>query len=87
MATVEHTAAEQTFKLVGETGGDAIADTSWSIMTDSGDIIRESVGAFASMVLAEGDYVIVAKNRDRIYQRELTVVAGQNRDVEVLAAD
>jgi hypothetical protein len=86
-ATVEHKAAEMTLKLVREEGGEAIADTSWSVLTDSGDIIRESVGAFASMVLAEGDYAIVAKNRDRIYQRELTVTAGQNRDVEVLAAD
>lgn len=86
-ATVEHKAAEMTLKLVREEGGEAIADTSWSVLTDSGDIIRESVGAFASMVLAEGDYAIVAKNRDRIYQRELTVVAGQNRDVEVLAEE
>ena len=86
-ATVEHKAAEMTLKLVREQGGEAIADTSWSVLTDSGDIIRESVGAFASMVLAEGDYAIVAKNRDRIYQRELTVVAGQNRDVEVLATE
>lgn len=86
-ATVEHRAAELTMKLVREHGGEAIADTSWAVFTDSGDLVRESVGAFASMVLAEGDYVIVAKNRDRIYQQELTVVAGQNRDVEVLVEE
>jgi hypothetical protein len=86
-ATVEHRAAELTMKLVREEGGEAIADTSWAILTDSGDIVRESVGAFASMVLAEGDYAIVAKNRDRIYQREFTVVPGRNQDVEVLAAE
>ena len=50
----------------GSSGGEAIADTSWSVLTDSGDIIRESVGAFASMVLAEGDYAIVAKNRVKL---------------------
>ncbi len=86
-ATVEHRAAELTMKLVREHGGEAIADTSWAVFTDSGDLVRETVGAFASMVLAEGDYVIVAKNRDRIYQQELTVVAGRNRDVEVLVED
>lgn len=86
-ATVEHRAAELTMKLVREKGGEAIADTSWAVLTDSGDMVRESVGAFASMVLAEGDYAIVAKNRDRIYQREFTVVPGRNQDVEVLAAD
>jgi hypothetical protein len=84
-ATVEHKAAEVTLKLVRENGGEAIADTSWSILTESGDIVRESVGAFASMVLAEGNYAVVAKNRDRLYQKEFTIVPGRNRDVEVLA--
>ena len=84
-ATVEHRAAEVTLKLVREEGGEALADTSWSVLTNSGDPVRESVGAFASMVLAEGDYTIVAKNRDRIYQRDFTVVGGRNQDVEVLA--
>ncbi|RUY00672.1 hypothetical protein EN991_37740, partial [Mesorhizobium sp. M7A.F.Ca.US.005.03.2.1] len=55
-ATVEHHAAEITMKLVRETGGEAIADTSWSLLNESGDPIKETVGAFASMVLAEGDY-------------------------------
>lgn len=86
-ATVEHRAAQLTMKLVREEGGEAIADTSWSILNDSGDIVRESVGAFASMVLAEGDYTAIAKNRDHIYQRAFAVVAGHNQDVEVLAQE
>jgi hypothetical protein len=86
-ATVEHHAAELTFKLVREQGGEAIADTAWSIVTESGDPVRETVGAYASLVLAEGDYTIIARNRDRIYQRDYTVVPGRNQEVEVLAAD
>lgn len=86
-ATVEHHAAEITLKLVREAGGEAIADTSWSIVSDSGDPVRESVGAYASVVLAEGEYAVVAKNRDRIYQRDFTVVPGRNQEVEVLATD
>lgn len=86
-ATVEHRAAQLTMKLVRERGGEAIADTSWSILAESGDIVNESVGAFASMVLAEGKYTAVATNRDRIYQREFEVVAGRNQDVEVLARE
>ena len=82
-ATVEHHAAELTMKLVREAGGEAIADTSWSILSSSGDPVREVVGAFASLVLAEGDYTIIAKNKDRIYQRDFTVVGGRNQDVEV----
>ena len=86
-ATVEHHAAELTMKLVRESGGEAIADTSWSILSGSGDPVREVVGAFASLVLAEGDYTIIAKNKDRIYQRDFTVVGGRNQDVEVLATE
>lgn len=86
-ALVEHRAAQLTMKLVREGGGEAIADTSWSIVGDSGDVVQEAVGAFASMVLAEGRYTIIAKNRDRIYQRDFEVVPGRNQDVEVLAAD
>ncbi|ESX05795.1 hypothetical protein X769_03220 [Mesorhizobium sp. LSJC268A00] len=86
-ATVEHRAAEETMKLVRETGGEAIADTSWSLLNESGDPIKEAVGAFASMVLAEGQYTIIAKNRDRIYQKDFTVVAGQNQEIEVLATE
>ena len=86
-ATVEHRAAELTIKLVREPGGEAIADTSWSILAESGDSVREFVGAYASMVLAEGDYTIIAKNRDRIYHRDYTVVGGRNQEVEVLATE
>lgn len=86
-ATVEHRAAHLTMKLVREAGGEAMADTAWSISTDSGDGVKEAVGAYASMVLAEGDYTIIAKNRDRLYKKDFKVVAGQNQDVELLPSD
>lgn len=84
-ATVQHRAADIALKLVREAGGEALADTSWSVLNASGDIVRESVGAYASMVLAEGEYVAVAKNKDRIYQRDFKVSSGDNEDVEVVA--
>jgi hypothetical protein len=86
-ATVEHRAAEITLKLVREAGGEALADTSWSVLNEAGDPIKESVGAFAPMVLAEGDYTAIAKNRDHIYQKDFTVVAGKNTEVEVIASE
>ncbi|MBC8130166.1 MAG: hypothetical protein H7Y08_07565 [Rhizobiaceae bacterium] len=85
--TLQHRAAQLTMKLVREKGGEAIADTAWTISSASGDLVRESVGAFPSMVLAEGDYLIVAKNKDRVYQRDFEVVAGVNTDVEVLTTN
>jgi hypothetical protein len=86
-ASVEHKAAELTLKLVRSEGGEAMADTAWSVVNPSGEIIKESVGAFASLVLAEGDYTIIAKNKDKLYQKDFTVVAGRNADVEVVAGE
>lgn len=86
-ATIEQHAAQLTIKLVREPNGEAIADTAWTILSDQGDVVRQSVGAFASVVLAEGDYTIVAKNKDHVYQRDFTVVPGKNEDVEVLTTD
>ncbi|MDF1610008.1 hypothetical protein PZ897_17650 [Hoeflea sp. YIM 152468] len=83
-AVIQHRAAQLTLKLVSEPGGEAIADTAWSILTSGGDVVSESVGAFPTIVLAEGDYTAIARNKTKVYQREFTVVAGRNSDVEVL---
>ena len=83
-ATMQHHAALITLKLVRQQGGEALADTSWSITNDSGDIIRETVGAYATLVLAEGDYIAIAKNKDQIYQKEFSVTSGHDQDVDVL---
>ena len=86
-ATLQHRAAYLTMKLVRDHGGEAIADTAWTITSMSGDVLRESVGAFPSMVLAEGEYVISARNRQKVYQRTFDVKAGHDSDVEVLLSD
>jgi hypothetical protein len=83
-ATIQHRAAQLTLKLVANEGGEAIADTAWSVLTASGDPISETVGAFPSLVLAEGNYTAIARNKDRVYQRDFTVTAGVNTDIEVL---
>jgi hypothetical protein len=36
------------------------------------------------MVLSEGNYTAVARNKDKIYQRDFEVKAGRNSDVELL---
>ena len=81
-ARLTQRAAEVTLKLVREAGGEALADTAWSISSSQGDLIRENVGAFSSMVLAEGEYLIVAKNKDRIYPVSYThLTLPTNREV------
>jgi hypothetical protein len=83
-AVLQHRAAQITLKLVSQPGGEAIADTAWSVLTAAGDVVNESVSAFSTMVLAEGEYLAVARNKNKIYQREFSVKSGRNSDVEVL---
>lgn len=83
-ATVFQKAARMTLKLVSEHGGEALANTVWSVVTPSGDSVAESVGAFPSVVLAEGKYTAIAKHDGKIFEREFDVEPGVDRDVEVL---
>mgnify|MGYP007051830139 FL=1 len=82
-ATIQHRASQIGFKLVSDEGGEAIADTAWSVLTSGGDVVAESVSAFPLMVLSEGDYTAIARNKDKIYQQDFKVVAGRNSDVEL----
>jgi hypothetical protein len=84
--TVFQKAARLTLKLVEQHGGEAIADTAWSVVSQTGGpSLLESVGAFPTVVLAQGDYTAYAKHDGRTFQTNFTVVPGLNRDIEVLA--
>ncbi len=83
--TVTHRAAAITLKLVTDRGGEALANTAWSVLTPGGDVIKESIGAFPRVVLAEGEYRAIARNEGKVYEREFKVVTGVDGDVEVLA--
>lgn len=83
--TVNHRAAAITLKLVTEKGGEALANTAWSVLTPGGDVIKESIGAFPRVILAEGEYRAIARNEGKVYEREFKVVAGVDGDVEVMA--
>jgi hypothetical protein len=83
--TVTHRAAAITLKLVSDKGGEALANTAWSVLTPGGDVIKESIGAFPRVILAEGEYRAIARNEGRVYEREFKVVTGVDGDIEVLA--
>ena len=83
--TVTHRAAAITLKLVAEKGGEALANTQWSVLTPGGDVIKESIGAFPRVILAEGEYRAIARNEGKVFEREFKVVTGVDADVEVLA--
>jgi hypothetical protein len=82
---VTHRAAVITLKLVSDKGGEALANTAWSVITPGGDIIKESIGAFPRVVLSEGEYRAIAKNEGKVYERPFNVVNGVDGEVEVIA--
>lgn len=84
-ATLNHRAATVTLKLVDTAGGEAFAGTAFSILTPGGDVVREAIGAFPQVVLAEGEYTLIARNNGKVYTRDFRVETGLNVDVEVLA--
>ncbi|NJL08759.1 MAG: hypothetical protein HC900_11250 [Methylacidiphilales bacterium] len=86
-ATLRHRAAAITLKLVEAPGGDAIANTAWSVVTPAGDVIKESIGAFPSMVLQEGDYIVIARNDGRSFSREINIEPGKDAEIEVLTTN
>ena len=83
--TVSHRAAVITLKLVSDRGGEALANTAWSVITPGGDVIKELIGAFPRVVLSEGEYRAIAKNEGKVFERPFNVVNGVDGEVEVVA--
>ena len=83
-ATLRHRAATITLKLVNSPGGEALANTSFSVLTPGGDVIRELIGAFPSLALAEGEYVAIARHDGKTYQNSFKVVSTKDSDVEIV---
>ncbi len=84
-ANLRHHAATLTLKLVNAPGSEALANTSFSVLTPGGDVIRELIGAFPSLILAEGEYVVIARRDGKTFQKTFTVQSALDQDVEVIA--
>ncbi len=82
-ATLRHRAATITLKLVKTPGGEALANTNFSVLTPGGDVIRELIGAFPSLVLAEGEYVAIARHDGKTFQNVFRVTSTRDADVEI----
>lgn len=83
-ATVTHSAAKATFKLVQRAGGEALPDTQWTIQSAEGDEIKESVGALPTHILAPGVYTVIAKSQGKVFQREISLANGETTQVELV---
>jgi hypothetical protein len=83
--TLFHKAARVTLKLVSESGGEAIANTEWKVLDEQGTVLHQSVSAFPVLILAEGEYSLVASNNGETYSRNFEVRSGLHKDVELVA--
>ena len=83
-ATVVHQVSKAAFKLVARAGGEALPDTHWTIQSQNGEIVKESVGALPAHVLAPGSYIVLAKAAGRTFQRGFALKDGETVNVEVL---
>ena len=83
--TVTHRAAVIMLKLVSEHGGEALANTKWSVLTPGGDEIRSMDGAFPKVILAEGEYRAIARNDGKTFERPFKVLTGVDGEIEVIA--
>lgn len=84
--TVTHTGGKATFKLVTRSGGEAMPDTRWTIHTEDGEMVKESVGALPTHVLAPGKYVVTASSGGHLYKNHFEIADGDIKSVEVLMA-
>ena len=83
-ANLVHTAGKATFKLVTQAGSEALPDTHWTVMTADGTVVKESVGALPTHMLAPGSYVVNAKSGGQVYKSKFTVKDLDSVTVEVL---
>lgn len=83
-ATMAHSAARVTFKLVTRAGGEALPDTQWTVQSLDGEVVTQSVGALPTHILAPGTYSVTAKSGERVFKRDFTLANGEVAQVEVL---
>ena len=85
--SLRHRCATVTIKLVNAPGGEALANSNFTVLTPGGDLIRDLIGAFPSLVLGEGEYVVIARHESKTFQATFEVQSGMDRDVEVVAQE
>ena len=56
-----------------------------AVLRPGGDVVKESIGVFPRVVLAEGDYRVIARNEGKTFEREFNVTTGVDGEVELVA--
>jgi hypothetical protein len=87
-ATIKQTGSKTTFKLVQTLGGEALADTKWTILTSAGDVVKENAGALPTHILSPGSYAVVADHGGLSYTRKFSIEAADDaKQIEVVVDD
>jgi hypothetical protein len=86
-ATIKHTGAKITFRLVQRRGGEALAGTEWQVLTSTGDTVKKNVGALPTHILAAGSYAVIARHGGKSYSRKFAIEPGNDKQIEVAIAD
>lgn len=82
--TITHKPARVTLKLVQRQGGEALPDTEWTLLTQDGRTVKESVGALPTHFVAAGSYMAVAKSQGSVFKREFAVKENEVAQIELL---
>lgn len=85
--TFKHEAAQATLRLLRNVDGHALADTKWIIRDASGDIVFQTNGAYAIPILTRGNYVALAQNKKKLYQKDFSIESGKDITIDVLTTD
>jgi len=86
-ATIKHTGAKITFRLVQSLGGEALANTKWTILTSAGDTVKSAAGALPTYILAAGSYAVIANHGGQSYTRKFSIDPGGDKQIEVAIDD
>jgi hypothetical protein len=83
-ATLNLAGSKVSFRLVQQKGGEALAGTSWTIQTSNGELVKQSLGALPSHILAAGNYTVTAERAGKKFSQDFTVQPSHPMLVEVL---
>lgn len=83
-AAMEQRGARVDLKLVLQEGGEPIANTKWSVQTESGEEVYSSSLVQPELILAEGTYIAIAQNASAVTTLEFQLNAGDDETLELL---
>ncbi len=83
-ATVTHSAARVTFKLVTRVGGEALPDTQWTVQTPDGRWSSTASARCRPISSRPATTRLSRKSGARAFKRDFTLASGETAQVEVL---